>query len=218
MRGEFQNQRHSTPPSFCGSISRDALGDHSTPKFRVNPELNFGPKSALCDTRHSFAQTTVLKGAQSPPAITYYRRSAFARVLPCRFSSVLSRGVSPWGKAYRLCAEARAKSLQRSASNFQSLQNPASGFQDSLNSSLRRNRRRSSPFLPASQSALATNGFAESLIRHRASLSGCFTAIRAGAFSNISCAAAQQFGGSRSAKHVSVPGLMKPSANRCKAN
>lgn len=131
---------------------------------------------------------------------------------------VLRRGLSSWRRAYRLSGKPRAKSLQRSASNFQSLQNPASGSQDSLNSSLRKNQRRSSPFLRASQSALATNGFAESLIRPRASLSGCFTAIMAGAFSNISCAAAQRFGGSMSVKLVSVPAHTKRESVKSKAN
>jgi hypothetical protein len=104
------------------------------------------------------------------------------------------RGAS-WVSAYQPLARLRAKPLQTTASDFPSLQNPASGFRDSRNSYRRKSLRRSSPISRVSRSGLVTNGCAANSIRHRASSSGYCTAIKAGASSNISCAAAKSRGG-----------------------
>lgn len=102
-----------------------------------------------------------------------------------------------WGLPYQLLATMRAKSLQRPASNFPSLQNPASGFRRWRNSYLQRSQPRLFTSSPESRSGLVTNGSEGSLIRRRECSCDFFTPTKAGEFSNSSCVAASSPGGSK---------------------
>lgn len=122
-----------------------------------------------------------------------------------------------WGRSWVQPYQSRpirpAKLLQQPASNFRSLQDPASGFQDSRIFSLQRSPRRRFTISPKNRSGLVTSGCAASSIRHRASSCGYSAQIRAGAFSNISCADAKSRGGLKCGALVRLPRHTTPPAN-----
>lgn len=136
-------------------------------------------------------------------------------------SSVVLGSVFPWAKHCSVARLSPAKSLQRIALNFRSLQEPASGSLDSLKSFHRQNRQRRSAISPESLSAPVTNGCGASSIRRRAQSSNCCTRTLAGPFSNISCEAAQRVGGWRQSAPVNARKLMNNAGSsyrsRCEA-
>lgn len=104
-------------------------------------------------------------------------------------------GVRLWERVCQSRGKAHAKSLQHPAWNFPSLQNPASGSQDSRKSYGRGNPPPLSTISRRNQSAVATHGSRARTILPRGRCSDCSTPIRAGASSIISCGTVNSRGG-----------------------
>lgn len=147
-------------------------------------------------------------------------------ILACRSAnSVMS---APRSVAYGVpcsclkCALLRGtrqrKLLQDPASNFQSLQNPASCSRDWRNGSRQRSLPTWSITFPASQNDPVTHGSRASTILRRARLLKCFDRTTAGASLNTSCGAASSRGGLRSSGRGAVRTPMRLSAPNTSLN